>query len=191
MMTIRSRPQLCCVFCCLAILGIVVLTSGLWAQGPQKKLPAPPEFAVANTVLKSLDDVGSKLIDILADAKRPKAIRLEAAEWLGKLRYAPAIPKLIQYVDLVDTAQFTSDGPEYPCRDALQMMGDAAVPSLVDAFLKTDSQRLELCLFTGIARKSQPAARTYAKGLATQNPAPEIQERVRILLDDIKPDVPR
>ena len=180
------------------LVGLLLVASGLLrAQLPQKTPPPPlPEFVEAEQTLKALDAVGPRLMKLLADEKRPKEIRLypqenrhEAAIWLGKLHYTPAIPMLIQYVET--SGPEYGDGPTYPCRDALQMFGDAAVPALVDAYLKADSRRLELCLYTAIASKSQPAARTYAKGLATQNPAPEFQERVKILLNAIKPDVPR
>ena len=180
------------------LLGLVFLVTGLLrAQLPQKAAPPPlPEFVEAEQALKAVDAVGPRLMKLLADEKRPKEIRLyplenrhEAAIWLGKLHYHPAIPMLIQYVDTAGPSY--DDGPTYPCRDALQMMGDAAVPAIVDAYLKADNQRLELCLYTAIASKSRPAARTYAKGLATENPAPEFQERVKLLLNAIKPDVPR
>ena len=190
-MTISSCLRRNSVVCTLTIVGIMWVTSGLWAQKKVPAPPPPPEFAEANAALKSLEDVGPKLIQILADENRPNSVRVQAAIWLGKLRYTPAIPTLIRYITMEMPNQVTSDGPEYPCSDALELFGDAAVPALVDAYLKADNDRLELCLFTAISRKSQPAARTYAKGLAVQNPDPMFQVRVKRLLDDIKPDVPR
>ena len=180
------------------LLGLVLLVTGLLrAQRPQKTPPPPlPEFVEAEQALKAVEAVGPRLMKLLADEKRPKEFREhplenrhEAALWLGKLHYHPAIPMLIQYVDTPGPSE--GDGPTYPCRDALDMMGDAAVPAIVDAFMKADNQELEFCLYTAIASKSQPTARTYAKGLAAQNPAPEFQERIRILSNKIKPDVPR
>ena len=133
---------------------------------------------------------------LLADEKRPKDVwlhplenRHEAARWLGKLHYLPAIPLLIKYVDTEGPSY--DDGPTFPCSDALEMFGDAPVPAIVDAYLKAETQRRELCLFTAIAKSSRPVARTYAKGLAAQNPDPDFQERIKLLLDDIKPEVVR
>ncbi len=180
----------------------------LYAQGTPKGTPrgllrnpgpppAPlPEFVAAEKELKALDEVAAQLMKLLADEKRPRDVwlhplenRHEAARWLGKLHYLPAIPLLIKYVDTQGPSY--DDGPTYPCRDALEMFGDAAVPAIVDAYLKADTQRRELCLYTSIALNSQPVAWTYAKGLAAQNPDPDFQERIKLLLDAIKPEVVR
>ena len=127
-MTVNPRLKRKCASCGLAILGIVLVTSGSLAQALQK-VTAPPEFAEAEAVLKSLDVVGPKLLRIIADEKRPKAVRAQAARWLGKLRYAPAIPTLIQNIELIDPDGPAADGPDFPCQESLQKFGDAAVPS--------------------------------------------------------------
>ncbi len=192
-MRARRWQELIYIFRTASACGVLLAASGmLLAQGNQKVL-APPEFAEAQATQKAIDGVGPKLVALLADENRPAALRLEAAIWLGRLRYTPAIPTLIRYIKLVNPEAVVSDGPEFPCRDALQMFGDAAVPTLVDAFLefKGRDQDLEFGLYTAIHRKSRTAARTYAKGLATQNPDPKFHKRVEYFLDQIKPDVPR
>lgn len=188
-MTVTQCQRLMCV---LATLGIVLGAVAGLAQGPQKAA-APPEFDEANAALKAVDAVGPKLVTLLADEKQPASVRLEAATWLGRLRYTPAIPTLIRHIKLVNPDAVVSDGPEFPCRDALQMFGDAAVPTLVDAFLefKDRDQDLEFGLYTAIHRKSRSAARIYAKGQAAQNPDPKFQKRVEYFLEEIKTDVPR
>ena len=173
----------------MTLFGIFLMVSApTFGQGPQKPTPFP-EFVDAEGVGKARDTVGPKLIAILADEKRPAEVRLEAAMLLGKLQYAPAIPTLIQFITMEKPVVVARDGPEFPCRDALQLFGDAAVPSLVDAFVAVTGRgqdRLH-CLYMAITLKSRPAARTYAKGLATQNPDPEFQERIEYFLHLTKP----
>ena len=144
-------------------------------------------------MITARDTVGPKLLAILADEKRPAEVRLEAAILLGKLQYAPAIPTLIQFITMEKPVAVARDGPEFPCQEALTLYGDAAVPSLVDAFMAVTGrgQTRENHLYMAIALKSQPVARTYAKGLATQNPDPKFQNRVEFFLNKIKPDMPR
>ena len=139
--------------------GAIAVSIFLRAQGPPKTEPlnslAPrafwrnpgppppplPEFVAAEKELKTLDEVGSRLMKLPADEKRPQNVwrhplenRHETARWLGELRYPPAIPMLIQYIDTEGPSY--DDGPTFPCREALEMFGDAAVPRLVDAFLE-------------------------------------------------------
>ncbi len=178
----------------MLLLGLVLIAvSVLWAQGipnatSQKSGPPPlPEFAEAEQTLKAIDEVGPRLMKLLADEKRPKVIRLyplenrhEAAIWLGKLRYQPAIPMLIQYIHTEGPAY--DNGPTYPCSEALQMYGDAAVPSLVDAYMVVDNIGTDRarCLLSAIAHKSMPTAWTYAKGLAAENPNLDQNLKTRI-----------
>ncbi len=98
---------------------------------------------------------------------------------------------LIKYVETEGLSY--DDGPTFPCSDALEMFGDAAVPSLVDAFLKDDglSGRRETRLYMSIARDSRPTARTYARGRAAENSDPAFKKRVEYFLDLIKPEVSR
>ena len=69
------------------------------------------------------------------------------------------------------------------------MLGDAAVPSLVNAFLevKGRGQTRENCLYWAIDGESRPIAKAYAKGLAVQNPDAKFQKRIEYFLDKIKP----
>lgn len=187
-MTTNQCRSLNLVLGVLTAMGIILVTSGGSAQGPPK-VAALPEFAEAEAVLKSLDEVCPKLLRIIVDEKRPKSVRAHAARWLGKLRYVPAIPALIQNVELIDPDGPAEDGPDFPCRDALQMFGDAAVPALVDAFMAVTGrgQDRENCLYMAITQKSRSTARTYAQGLAVQNTDAKFQKRIDYFLDKIKP----
>ena len=161
--------------------------------------PKPlPEFVAAEKELKAIDELGPQLMKLLTDEKPPKDVwlyplenRHAAAIWLGKLRYQPAIPMLIKYIETEGPAY--DDGPTYPCTDALAKYGDAAVPALVDAFLSDDGRSggREHCIYSSIAESSQPTARTYARGRAAENSDPEFKKRVEYFLNKIKPEVPR
>ena len=65
-MVTNSCRSLNLVLGVLATLGIVLVTSGGLAQGPPK-VAAPPEFAEAEAVLKSLGEVGGE-----ADSNRSR-----------------------------------------------------------------------------------------------------------------------
>ena len=189
------------MLCHLVTLSILLITVHGSAQGPIRpnvppQVVVPPEFAEVATLVTTVDEEGAKLITILIDVKRPKSVREDAARWLGKLRYTPAIPALIQHITLYDPDGPAEDGPVFPCRDALQMYGDAAVPLLVDAYMKADYEPgtdRERCLVGAIARKSMPVAWTYAKGLAAENPKPDktFQISIESFLGEIKPYVER
>ncbi len=204
-MKVNMNQRWSAVVCGATLLLLSLITVRfLGAQGTPRGLlsnPGPPppplpEFVTAEKEMKALDEVGARLMKLLADEKRPKDVwlhplenRHEAARWLGKLHYLPAIPLLIKYVDTEGPSY--DDGPTFPCSDALEMFGDAAVPAIVDAYLKADTQRREYCLHTAIALKSRPVALIYATGLAAQNPDPDFQERIKLLLNAIKPRVSR
>ena len=171
------------------LFGVFLVVSGpILGQGPQK--PAPlPEFVDANRAIKARDAVGPKLMGILADEKRPTEIRLEAAVLLGQLRYAPAIPTLIQHIALTETGKFVEDGPEYLCADALGLYGDAAVALVVDAYLKTDQddQSEEDRLLSAIrVGKTGKVAIAYTKGLAPAKPDPAFEQKLKLLISYVK-----
>ena len=171
---------------------LFVLSVSLLGQGKQPPA-AIPEFVDAEGVVKARDAVGPQLVAILADEKRPDEDRVEAAIWLGKMQYTPAIPMLIKYIKLEKPALVVRDGPEFPCQDALIDFGDAAVPSLVDAFMAVNEHGQDrlICLWMAIAHKSRPAAWTYAKGLEATNPNPDprFKYNMEVLLLRIKPVV--
>ena len=184
--------------CAANACAVMLLVSGILLAQGKAKAPPPPEFAEAEAALKAVEAIGPKLVALLDDEKRPVAQRIEAATWLGRLRYAPAIPTLIQHIQLYDPEMPIDAGSDFPCQDALIDFGDAAVPSLVDAYMavnergeeRVDVSRLNH-LWMAIAQKSRPAAWTYAKGLEATNPHPDQKFKLRMeyLLDYIKPEV--
>ena len=169
----------------------LVLTLSLCGQEKPKSATLS-EVADAERVNSTRDVVGERLILILADERRHGKDRDQAAYWLGKMRYAPAIPTLIQHITLVKDQEVFSDGHEYACKESLRMFGDEAVPGIVDAFIadQSTSQTRGFCLYSSIADSSVPTARIYAKGLAMENPDKKYQQRVSLLLSKIKPNIP-
>ncbi len=167
---------------------------GGWSRCPaqQRVENDLPEIREAERLVKEIEQLGPKLNALLADQKQPIQQRFRAGNLMAKLRYEPGIPTLIRHLELIDPQEVVSD-PTFHCVEALTLYGDVAVPSLVGAFLEfmgRGQTRLN-CLAMAINRKSRPVARTYAKGLATQNPDPQFQERIEYFLDQIQPDVPR
>ena len=93
-----------------AALVFLALTMSL--RGQEKPKPAPlPEVAVAERVTSERDTVGITLINILGNERRPGKERDQAALTLGKMRYTPAIPMLIEHITLVKDQEAFSDGP--------------------------------------------------------------------------------
>jgi len=96
------------------------------------------DFSDAEELSKEVKRLGARLIKIVADDKQPPESRVKAARLLGELKFAPAIPTLINNISLVDRSLdgiSGSEGDPLVCLIALQSFGNAAVPQIVDAYL--------------------------------------------------------
>jgi hypothetical protein len=144
--------------------------------------------ASAERIAKERDDLGEKLRFLLADREAPVEERLRAAEALGALRYLPAIPTLIQYIDL--ELPVVGEFREPPPARALRDFGEAAVLELVRAYLAeglcvvSPGRRRQHAILFAIRGRSDAAARTYALGFAAQGDA-AARERVDWFLEEL------
>lgn len=175
------------VFVLLA--SVLLPVVGLLTAAPPAATTEVPELREGAELIDRVGRTAPKLEQILKDAKQPAAVRLKAARLLGQLRYAPAIPTLIQHIALTETGKFVEDGPEYLCADALGLYGDAAVPLVVDAYLKTDQddQSEEDRFLSAIrAGKTGKVAIAYTKGLAPAKPDPAFEQKLKLLVSYVK-----
>lgn len=149
--TMIPRRNRRCLELILAGCALVALPAP--AQEPETQAPAQPDPAdvrkEAEQCVASRERIGERLAAIVADGEEPVAKRHEAARWLGKLQYPPAIDVLIQRIDLVDPTHIESEPrPDlaYPLMMTLAGYGKAAVPQIVDAYLAERSQERQALL---------------------------------------------
>lgn len=93
--------------------------------------------------------------------------RAEAIKFLGKERYAPAVPHLIQLVDEADP------GTRYLAAQALGLIGDeaeTAIPSLLTA-LRDDDMYLRMAVTGALINIGNPAVPGLVKALFDRNKA--------------------
>jgi hypothetical protein len=134
---------------------------------------------------------GAYLPPDLYKERQAVKIKLDCAAALGRLRYEPAIPKLIGMIDVRDpTAEYSDVTIErgLPCVGALAAYGNAAVPQLVRAYVSEATRSREDPLTHGRSGAIRMAIRvggteevaaTYARGLAVER----AEKNVKRLLD--------
>jgi hypothetical protein len=138
---------------------------------------------------------GEALLLVLKDEKRPARDRLACALALGRLRYTPAIPQLIQLIELgvadEEATRLRAQGPLsvfelFPCRQALLDFGELAVPALLAAYLKVNGCRERERAFESILlRANRRATRIYLQGLWLDSP----DYASRITLQELLPQL--
>lgn len=145
--------------------------------------------ARADRLIADRETIGSDLVAILADEQAQVLSRLQAADRLGKLQYLPAIPALVRYIDL--TPRHFEVGPP-PAARALAIYGDAAMPALVQEYLKvgitytfTGFRRQHAILYAIGEGKTAETAQTYARGIAAKGDA-AMRERVEWFLEELE-----
>lgn len=115
----------------------------------------------------------------LGDKNQPTKRRVQCARILAELKYAPAIPELIENITLTDPdVTVSDDGTPLVCMIALQEFEVAAVPQIVVAYLdepdpvpnisrNEDTRRMLLLMVIGGGRTSRVAT-THFLGLSAR-----------------------
>jgi HEAT repeat protein len=145
--------------------------------------PPKSEPASLNEILQAgrqaaidTERAGQALLRPLDNPKLSKNERRACALALGKLRYVPAIPKLIELVDFEVDRDIGPQGGQvaltqlpdtWPCKEALRDYGELALPSLAEAYLKTDDKERQEHLASAFCNEEQfeKSNKTYAQGL--------------------------
>jgi HEAT repeat protein len=148
------------------------------------------------------EEFAKKLLQILTNKEQPLKDRLAAARALGKLQYAPAIPKLIENIDLEDpeTLIFDDKGRRKyrnstPTVNALGNMGLAAIPKLVEAALVTEEGSDRRVRFLEAIRRTNHCreAALYAQGLAFDTDDAKARKEAAVLIRELvhlDPNIP-
>jgi|GEM_PF-6846686 len=164
----------------------------LWGSEPAH--PAEGEISdqikQADQIAQNQEQIGKNLLAVLSDEKSPEKLKVECAVALGKLRYTPALPKLIELLEVVRSRQGRSATDIeliYPCFSALKDYETAAVPSLVEAYIReTGKKRESLLWFAMRNEKSKKTAIIYAKGLMTDEKDEKIKAKLTLLIASLE-----
>jgi len=129
-----------------------------------------------DSVLKQYENLGKKYNAILADENQATDVRGHAADFLGKMKFIPAIPTLIRHLTLADSTRFVTgdDLESLVCFHALLKYGDLIIPSVINAYLaepdpienisRKEDERRQLLLIV-IRAGDQKNAEIYFRGL--------------------------
>lgn len=164
---------------CACIIATAALLGGIWPLEEVKSSvdeSTKEDLSDAEELSKKAEELGNRLIKILADEKQLPGSRAKAARILSKLKFAPAIPVLVNNIRLSDPSVESIPGKEgnpLVCLLALQAFGNAAVPQIVDAYLdecdpienlsrNEDIKRRLLLAAIGGGRTSRVAMTHYA-----------------------------
>jgi hypothetical protein len=183
---------LCAVFvsvcCCVPCLQPAVKA--------ETKPKASEKLAQAESLTREQGQLGEKSLRILVDTRQPKSARLEAAQILGKLRYAPAIPDLITRLDMIDPdalgVKESDPAKGMPCFAALAEIGaEARGPILAAALKEREPDRYYL--FVSLLRRPKFAATRHEAyqqliGIGFQSHDKRTRERVVQLIREISDD---
>jgi hypothetical protein len=130
---------------------------------------AHPSAVIPHPVEQELRP-GDRLIESLRDTRQPHAKRAAAAEELGRMKYRPAIPVLLDHIDmrLVDSKKASEIewyedpfddlvGPPGPCMKALQQFGTEVIPPAVRQYLSPRAtwQREHLWYFLALLARRE------------------------------------
>jgi len=139
----------------------------------------------ANESSKNQEKLGTSLLGGFCNVKNSEKIRVKCALALGKMRYAGAIKKLIEFIELRDsTARISEPSAEllYPCVKALMEIGIEVVPSIINAYLVEDNETRILLLRSVLRANSiRETAARYIQGVATEIK----EESARIKMDGL------
>jgi hypothetical protein len=147
----------------------------------------------AEELAQRADELGPALVQGLANPSNPNKARVRCARLLGKMRYTPAVPKLIEFIELIDEEENRKPniegrhaGQVYPCAAALNALGAAAVPHVVEAYLAEPNDRrarlLKAALYWRVGGEPYKAATVYAQGVIAERGNAAMRKRTRDLL---------
>ncbi|MCK4120730.1 DUF4132 domain-containing protein [Ralstonia nicotianae] len=135
-------------------LGATLDTLATFPTMPARWLPRVMEIALgegkthragAQQALSTLPDIGRRVIESLAHSK--SEVRIEAANWLAELRYAPAVEALTRSLD-----KESRETVRAAFLTALEVLGEDISPRLASATLLAEAQKgLKAKLPAGLA----------------------------------------
>jgi HEAT repeat protein len=179
-------------------------------QPPSKSKPPTPLNEVMQAGRQAAIDserAGETLLANLNDATLPGKDRSACALALGKLRYTPAIPRLIELITLegpkddpLARLQVDAELPPlpasileiYPCAQALVGYGELALPQVTKAYLKESNLGIQQALLAAVLLHGNTKSnRVYLQGLLMENPSfrcrmkllellPKLQEKNKV-----------
>lgn len=172
------------------ILLLFSATCGRCQQPGSDAAAQPPNALLRDAValLGEQQRIGNQLIALLDDPQQPIEVRLAAADLLGRMQYLPAVETLIRHIELpIPNYEGFRDNPTItrPLMGALGKFGDAAVPQIVDTYVKSRNTDARYLLIRSLKEsQSAPTAIRYANGLAAAKTATEFdKERARYLVE--------
>ena len=183
----KYRPSITAVGLILVVLILLSRTEAQQkSESRVKSKSNAAAFDDAERIVQQIEVLGPKLINVLEDPKMSVSDRFQAAQLLGKLKYPPGIKVLIKHIGLYDPFGYGSDGPEFKCITALAEYGDAAVPAVIEAYLRVseDDQTQEHVLLSVIGTGKRGAvALPYCKGMAPEKPGPAFERKLKKLIN--------
>jgi hypothetical protein len=179
----------------LTVLVLILLSVAVYRRAPRETAPERPNtveglVARASELAAEKDKLGAELLQVLIDKKQSDADRGQAARALGKLRYRPAFTKLIEFIELEDSAETSLEiapiEAAYPCVAALTDCGLEAIPQVLEAYFKEHAPgRLHL-LRAVLGKKNAKHASIYAQGMAFDKDDSVLKRRVRELMRELR-----
>ena len=133
-------------------------------------------------------EVGPHLMQIVGDDRRPIKNRVQAAQLLGEIKYMPAIPILVDHIQLIEPEVFRRhwDNPfayVKPLVIALRRYGKDATPMLVDEWFERTNTSGRTEIGYVIFRKSTAAiARRRARQIAPHIRGTNVQKDLKRFL---------
>src|SRR5262245_16559411 len=106
--------------------------------------PVPSLFTRTEKLITEREQLGDELIKVVENSDQPIKYRHQAMLLLGWMQYAPAIPILIEHIQLSDPDYVSSEPRpdlEYPAIQALADFGNSAVPQILEAAITTRDQQ--------------------------------------------------
>jgi len=156
----------------------------------RETVPTTKEIEEAAKDPAKKEEYGKVLLSIFVDKHEPLKKKIECALALGRLKYLPAIPRLIEFIELqhpIGTI-FSESAIEiqYPCVRALADYGEAAASSIVEAYAKEENKTRQR-LLRAVVRigKTHKAAIAFAEKLLSEKADDTTQARLKALVDNL------
>jgi hypothetical protein len=169
-----------------ALSGTVLLASPFPSDAGATSQSGTDLVADADALAARSDQMCGQLIGVLKDTLQDRDVRARAADLLARLRYRPAIPVLIEHVDLyaprflAGSAQRGQPEAINPCARALAAFGEMAIYETIGAARADDSpgkRNVYDYVIRDIARNSE-VARVYLGQVIAEEPDSALKERL-------------
>jgi hypothetical protein len=183
--------------------GAMVFALAIAGTGPSNGEPVPKSeqapslsetMQAARQAAIDYERTGERLLAQLNDEKLPTKDRAACALALGKLRYAPAIPRLLEFIMLDipsdDPVNHITKGTQFltllskPLDNtafarALVDYGELALPAVLHAYLEENHTERRAILGRVLLQGNTKSTRVYLQGLLMENP--DFTSRVELL----------